>query len=167
MARIECPRCGKVNDGTTDFCIYCGTIFEEYNPDDEDFNIFTISKKTYNKGTNLDSMPGTSSSEKGNYRLMIAIGYIFAILGSVLGFIFCIYLLTRKDANAKKHGLIQLLVLLIEFTFVGYLILSGQMDPNIILNPFNTTNMTNMSQIYNSSAMNMTGSSNLSSLFGF
>ena len=112
-------------------------------------------------------MPGTSSSEKGNYRLMIAIGYIFAILGSVLGFIFCIYLLTRKDANAKKHGLIQLLVLLIEFTFVGYLILSGQMDPNIILNPFNTTNMTNMSQIYNSSAMNMTGSSNLSSLFGF
>ncbi|WP_407461348.1 hypothetical protein [Methanobrevibacter sp.] len=167
MARIECPRCGKVNDGTTDFCIYCGTIFEEYNPEDDDFNIFTISQKTYNKGTNLGSMSETSSSGRGNYRLMIIIGYIFAILGSVLGFIFSIYLLTRKDANAKKHGLIQLLVLIIEFTFIGYLILSGQMDPNIILNPFNTTNMTNMSQIYNSSAMNMTGSSNLSSLFGF
>ena len=167
MARIECPRCGKVNDGTTDFCIYCGTIFEEYNPEDDDFNIFTISKKTYNKGTNLDSISGTSSSGNGNYRLMIILGYIFAILGSVLGFIFCIYLLTRKDANAKKHGLVQLILLIIEFAFVGYLILSGQMDPNIILNPFNTTNMTNMSQIYNSSAMNMTGSSNLSSLFGF
>jgi hypothetical protein len=166
MARIECPRCGKVNDGTTDFCIYCGTIFEEYNPEDDDFNIFTISKKTYNKGTDIGSI-SSSSSGKGNYRLMIILGYIFAILGSVLGFIFSIYLLTRKDANAKKHGLIQLLVLIIEFTFIGYLILSGQMDPNIILNPFNTTNMTNMSQIYNSSAMNMTGSSNLSSLFGF
>lgn len=167
MARIECPRCGKVNDGTTDFCIYCGTIFEEYNPEDEDFNIFTISKKTYNKGTNLESIPEIPSSNKGNYRFMIIIGYIFAILGSVLGFIFAAYLLTRKDSNAKKHGLIQLLVLIIEFAFVGYLIFSGQLDPNILLNPFNTTQMTNMSELYNSSTMNMSGSNNLSSLFGF
>ena len=57
MARIECPRCGKINDGTTYFCIYCGTIFEEYNPEDEDFNIFTISKKS-NYG-----MSSKSSSE--------------------------------------------------------------------------------------------------------
>ena len=168
MARIECPRCGKVNDGTTDFCIYCGTIFEEYNPEEDDSNIFFIPTKGGKKQKiKLNPMPENLSSKNENYRLMIILGYIFAILGSVLGFIFCIYLLTRKDANAKKHGLIQLLVLIIEFVFAGYLILSGQIDLNILLNPINTTNMTNMSQIYNSSAMNMTGSSNLSSLFGF
>ena len=112
-------------------------------------------------------MPEQLSSKKNNYTLLIVIGYIFAILGSVLGFIFAIYLLTRKDANAKRHGLIQLVLLILEFILVGVLIYTGQMDPNIILNPFNTTQMTNMSNIYNSSAMNMTGSSNLSSLFGF
>ena len=31
MQPIQCPKCGKINDGTTDFCIYCGTIYEEYN----------------------------------------------------------------------------------------------------------------------------------------
>ena len=111
-------------------------------------------------------MPNFSSGNN-NYRLMIIIGYIFAILGSVLGFIFAIYLITRKDSNAKKHGLIQLVVLIAEFALVGFLIFTGQMDPNIILNPFNTTNMANMTQMYNSSSMNMSGSTNLSSLFGF
>ena len=163
MARIECPRCGKVNDGTTDFCIYCGTIFEEYNPEDEDFNIFSISKKS-NYRMSSKSSPEDASSGNGNYRWMIIIGYLFAILGSVLGFIFAIYLITRKDSNAKKHGLVQLVVLIAEFALIGFLIFTGQMDPNIILNPFNTTNMT---QMYNSSAMNVSGSSNLSSLFGF
>ena len=163
MARIECPRCGKVNDGTTDFCIYCGTIYEEYNAEEDDFNIFSIGKKS-NYGMRSKSSTGEISSGNGNYRWMIIIGYLFAILGSVLGFIFAIYLITRKDSNARKHGLVQLVVLIAEFGLIGFLIFTGQMDPNIILNPFNTTNMT---QMYNSSAMNMSGSSNLSSLFGF
>ena len=163
MQPIKCPKCGKINDGTTDFCIYCGTIFEEYNPEDEDFNIFTISKKS-NYGMSSKSSSEDFSSGKSNYRWMIIIGYLFAILGSVLGFIFAFYLITRKDSNAKKHGIVQLIVLIAEFGLIGFLIFTGQMDPNIILNPFNTTNMT---QMYNSSAMNMSGSSNLSSLFGF
>ena len=161
MQPIKCPKCGKINDGTTDFCIYCGTIYEEYNPEDDGFNIF-FNGDNPKKGIGL---PESISKGNEKYRLMIIIGYIFAILGSVLGFIFAFYLITRKDSNAKKHGLIQLVVLIIEFVFVGYMIFSGQMDPNILLNPFNTTQMTNMSQMYNSSSMN--GSNNLSSLFGF
>ena len=167
MQPVQCPKCGKINDGTTDFCIYCGTIYEEYNADEDDFNIFSISRRSNDKGVNFGSMSGSLSKGNESYRLMIILGYIFAILGSVLGFIFAIYLITRKDSNAKKHGLIQLVVLVAEYALIGFLILTGQMDPNILLNPFNTTNMTNMSQIYNTSAMNMTGSGNLSSLFGF
>ena len=168
MAAIQCPRCGKINDGTTDFCIYCGTIYEEYNAEEDDSNFFFIPTGGRKKQkVKFNPMPDNSSSGENNYRFMIILGYIFAILGSVLGFIFAIYLITRKDANAKKHGLIQLIVLIAEFALIGFLIFTGQMDPNIILNPFNTTNMTNMSQLYNSSAMNMSGSSNISSIFGF
>ena len=167
MQAIKCPKCGKINDGTTDFCIYCGTIYDEYKADEDDSNIFFIGRDSNKKGIGFDSMQDSISKGNQNYRLMILIGYIFAILGSVLGFIFAIYLITRKDSNAKKHGLIQLVVLIAEFALVGFLIFTGQMDPNIILNPFNTTNMANMTQMYNSSSMNMSGSSNLSSLFGF
>ena len=166
MQAIKCPKCGKINDGTTDFCIYCGTIYDEYKAEEEDSNIFFIGRDSNKKGISFDSMQDSISKGNQNYRLMILIGYIFAILGSMLGFIFAIYLITRKDSNAKKHGLIQLALLIIEYGVIGILILTGQMDPNIILNPFNSTNMTNMTQLYNSSAMNMSGS-NLSSLFGF
>lgn len=166
MQAIKCPKCGKINDGSTDFCIYCGTIYDEYRAEEDDSNIFFIGKDS-NKGIRFDSMQDSISKGNQNYRLMIIIGYIFAILGSVLGFIFAIYLITRKDSNAKKHGYIQLALLIIEFGVIGILIFTGQMDPNIILNPFNSTNMTNMTQLYNSSAMNMSGSDNLSSLFGF
>lgn len=167
MQPIQCPKCGKINDGTTDFCIYCGTIYEEYNAEDDEFNIFSISRNSNKRGVGFDSIGSSQSKGNESYRLMIIIGYIFAILGSVLGFIFAIYLITRNDSNAKKHGIIQLAFLIIEFAVIGILIYTGQMDPNIILNPFNTTQMNNMSQMYNSSSMNLTGSSNLSSLFGF
>ncbi len=165
MNPIKCPRCGKINDGTTDFCIYCGTIYEEYNAEEDDSNIFFIPTQGGKKQeVKLKPMPDDLSSGKSNYRWMIIIGYLFAILGSVLGFIFAFYLITRKDSNARKHGIVQLIVLIAEFGLIGFLIFTGQMDPNIILNPFNTTNMT---QMYNSSAMNMSGSRNLFSLFGF
>ena len=165
MKPIQCPKCGKINDGTTDFCIYCGTIYEEYNEDEDDSNLFFIPTKSGKKQQiKLNPMPEQLGEKKESYKFMIIIGYVFAILGSVLGFIFAFYLLTRKDSNAKKHGIIQLVLLIIEFGIIGILIFTGQMDPNIILNPFNTTQMTNMT---NMSQMNMSGSNNISSLFGF
>ncbi len=164
MKPIQCPKCGKMNDGSTDFCIYCGTIYEEYNAEEDDSNIFFIPTRSGKKQElKLNDMPDYDGEKKDSYRIMILIGYIFAILGSVLGFIFAFYLITRKDSNAKKHGMIQLILLIIEFALIGFLILTGQIDPNVLLNPFNTTqmaNMTNMSQ-------NMSGSNNLSGLFGF
>ncbi len=164
MEPIKCPNCGKINDGSTDFCIYCGTIYEEYNAEDDDSNIFFIPTRSGKRQeVKFNPMPEQIGKKKQSYTIMILIGYIFAILGSVLGFIFAFYLITRKDSTAKKHGIIQLVLLIIEFGIFGFLILTGQIDPNILLNPFNTTqmaNMTNMSQ-------NMSGSNNLSSLFGF
>ena len=55
MKAIQCPKCGKMNDGSTDFCIYCGTIYDEYRAEDDDFNIFTIGKGL-SKKTILDNI---------------------------------------------------------------------------------------------------------------
>ena len=67
MKAIQCPKCGKMNDGSTDFCIYCGTIYDEYRAEDDDFNIFTIGKGLNKKDIKLNPMPEQLSSKKNNY----------------------------------------------------------------------------------------------------
>ena len=170
MAAIICPRCGKMNDGNLDFCIYCGTYFDDYNEEDNNDNLFFIRSMT-NDGrpgkkqvVRLNEMP--DNLQKPKHRLAILLGYLFAILGGLIGFVFAIYLITRKDKNARRHGLIQLVILLIEYALIGVLILNGQLDINMVLDPFNMTRMNNITQLYNSSQMNVSGS-NISSLFGF
>ncbi|ADC47235.1 hypothetical protein mru_1385 [Methanobrevibacter ruminantium M1] len=170
MAAIICPRCGKMNDGSLDFCIYCGTYFDDYNEEDNNDNLFFIRSMT-NDGrpgkkqvVRLNEMP--DNLQKPKHRLAILLGYLFAILGGLIGFVFAIYLITRKDKNARRHGLIQLVILLIEYALIGVLILNGQLDINMVLDPFNMTRMNNITQLYNSSQMNVSGS-NISSLFGF
>ena len=37
MNPVKCPKCGKINDGNLDFCIYCGAIFEEAKPENDKF----------------------------------------------------------------------------------------------------------------------------------
>ena len=37
MNPVKCPKCGKINDGNLDFCIYCGAIFEESQPENDKF----------------------------------------------------------------------------------------------------------------------------------
>lgn len=178
MEPIKCPKCGKINDGSLDFCIYCGSFFEDPNKEEQDDNIFFITPSTNDgkrgkkQAVRLSPMPEhlankTPSYKKKNHRLAIILGYIFAILGGLIGFVFAIYLITRKDPVAKRHGLIQLVILILEYAMMAYMFMTGQIDINLLLNPFNMTQMNNMSQLYNSSQMNMTGSNNLSSLFGF
>ena len=36
MNPVKCPKCGKINDGHLDFCIYCGAIFEEAKPENDE-----------------------------------------------------------------------------------------------------------------------------------
>ncbi len=42
--------------------------------------------------------------------LLIIFGYALALIGSFLGLIISIYLLTRKDHSLKRHGVIQLAI---------------------------------------------------------
>ncbi|MBQ6813775.1 MAG: hypothetical protein IJP12_03960 [Methanobrevibacter sp.] len=175
MRARQCPRCRKINEGDLDFCIYCGTYFEDESANDEDSNVFFIlhkndgedSKKTVVK---LNEMPDDVHipQRKQSHRLAILLGYLFAILGGLLGFVFAIYLLTRKDKRARRHGLVQLVILIVEYIMIAVFIFNGQLDMNMLLDPFNMTHMNNnMSSMFNTSQMNITGSNNMSSLFGF
>ena len=85
------------------------------------------------------------------------IGYITAILGGVLGFIIAIFLITRKDPYARKHGFIQLSILICWVMLIGALVLTGQMDLNVLLNPMNTTQLENLTQNASVNSTNLFG----------
>ena len=133
MNPIICPKCGKINDGTTYFCIYCGTIFEDYkNEDSKTPNVLKIE--------NMSKMNPNGKK----YRIIILLGYIFAIFGNLIGVIFAIYLITRKDPLAKKHGIIQLAILLIQILIVVIGILTGVITINDLINYSLINNMTSV-----------------------
>lgn len=154
---IKCPRCGKENDGKTDFCIYCGTKFDEYKPDNDlNLNLFNFNKSNSediaNSNQNFQNRP-----PQKNYNLAIVLGYIFSILGGLIGLVIAIYLITRKNQNAKKHGKIQLAIFAVYIMLIIAFIATGALTVNQLLNPFNMTNTGNIT--------NITDINNLTSFF--
>ena len=150
MNPVKCPKCGKINDGNLDFCIYCGAIFEEAKPENDKF--------TYpNDERRSDERDSAFEKPKTLYRYLVIIGYITAILGGILGFIIAIFLITRKDHYARKHGFIQLSILICWVMLIGALVLTGQMDLNVLLNPMNTTQLENLTQNASVNSTNLFG----------
>ncbi len=176
MIPRKCPRCGKVSNADTDFCIYCGTYFDDENNEDI-ISIFQIKQlnKDENKETEIfpfntmkdpnqkEIKVGKINSNQGplpnSYKILIIIGYVLAVLGGAFGFIVSIFLITRKDPQVKQHGWMQLSILVCWVLLLAALIFSGQMDLNILLNPMNMTQMENMTNLSSSLAGN-------SSIFG-
>ena len=108
----NCPLCNYPNPEEADYCVKCGSplIFKQQNENNESALNPIIIQKTV--AENAQAYTGKPTS-----RLLILLGYIFSILGGLIGLIIAIYLITRKDPVAKKHGRIQLLI------FVFYLII--------------------------------------------
>ena len=139
----RCPQCGATTDDMYGFCIKCGHEFPEINtsedacplcgfqnPPEADYCVKCgtplVFKKQFQGEANNNLNPiiikkeirhNTGSPYKRTSRWLILFGYIFSILGGILGLIIAIYLSTRKDPVAKKHGHIQLAI------FVFYIIL--------------------------------------------
>ena len=82
---MYCPKCGKKNQENAVFCEECGTEL-------------TPNKSASNKsGSNK---PGPKNPSK----VVVVLGYIFALLGGLIGLIIGVYLYTRDNTNAKFHG---------------------------------------------------------------
>lgn len=74
-------------------------------------NICKKCGNTINPGNTYCPICGVELKE--SHTLSIVLGYIFCILGGWIGLIFAIYNMSRNDEQTRKHGKIQMGILLI------------------------------------------------------
>lgn len=124
-----CPLCGYPNPDEADFCVKCGTplLFKsQFEQDNTSFNPIVI-KKTISTGS-------SSSKYGGMTKWLIIFGYLFSILGGLLGLIIAIYLITRKDPNVRKHGIIQLAIFGFYVALIAILYATGNIPADAFTN---------------------------------
>ena len=124
-----CPYCGFANPDEATFCVKCGTplIFKnQLNGINTTLNPIVIKKEISKSAREQKEYKPTS-------KIIIILGYIFSLLGGIIGVILALYLATRKDPVAKKHGYIQLTILVL----YGILILTLYLTGNLDLTTFN------------------------------
>lgn len=136
-----CPLCGYENPEEADFCVKCGSplIFKQHiETSESSFGPIIIQKRVTRDEENV---PTSSTS-----RILIVLGYIFSILGGLLGLIIAIYLITRKDPVAKKHGRNQLLIFVFYLVLLLVLILTGAISEEMLMqySKMNFNNLTNL-----------------------
>lgn len=118
-----CPLCGYLNPDEADYCVKCGTplIFKN-----SDVKPVIIRKNDFNNQS-------FESTNKPNMWL-IAFGYVFSILGGILGLIIAIYLSTRKDPVSRKHGHIQLAIFGFYIVLIAIFYATGNLSGDILTN---------------------------------
>jgi len=136
-----CPLCNYPNPDEVEYCVKCGSplIFKNQMENAESsLNPIVIKREISMDAERIRNTPHTS-------RILIALGYIFSILGGLLGLIIAIYLITRKDPVAKKHGRIQLGIFIFYLVLLLILILTGAITSETLIqySQMNLTNITN------------------------
>jgi uncharacterized membrane protein YvbJ len=123
-----CPLCGFNNPEEADYCVKCGTplLFKQQI---EKTSTTTIGPIV------IEKQVSQSPHDHGQHRTskwLILFGYIFSILGGILGLIIAIYLSTRKDPNARKHGHIQLAIFVFYIALIAILYATGNIPADVI-----------------------------------
>lgn len=118
-----CPFCGYTNPDEAEYCVKCGSplIFKNQFENNQIQQINPVIIKSESQNT-----PHTS-------RVIIVLGYIFSILGGLIGLIIALYLVTRKDPVARKHGIIQLGILIFYIALIAILFLSGAIPQDVLM----------------------------------
>lgn len=123
-----CPLCGFNNPEEADYCVKCGTplVFKQQIEKTSTTNIGPIViEKQVVRNPNNNNVPHTS-------KWLILFGYIFSILGGILGLIIAIYLSTRKDPVARKHGHIQLAIFVFYVLLIAVLYFTGHIPADVM-----------------------------------
>ena len=125
-----CHYCGFSNPDEATFCVKCGTplIFKNHvNEVNTTLNPIVIKKE-------ISNSTQKQRDYKSSSKIIIILGYIFSLLGGIIGLILALYLTTRKDPVAKKHGYIQLTILVFYILLISILYLTGNIDMTTINN---------------------------------
>ncbi len=157
MVVRRCPQCGTTSEDKYGFCYKCGWEFEKIsqqpnqcplcgfkNPDEADFCvkcgsplIFKNQFMANDKGIKPIVINKTIVGEKkpqGFMKWLVIFGYLFSILGGLLGLIIAIYLITRKDATLRKHGTIQLAIFAFYIILIAILYALGMIPADALTN---------------------------------
>lgn len=160
MVVRRCPKCGTATDDVYGFCIKCGYEFPEIpkgenacplcgfpNPDEADFCVKCgtplIFKSQFEKSHNAInpiiikkevSDQSDDYSAKRTSMWVIAFGYLFSVLGGILGLIIAIYLSTRKNPQDRRHGHIQLAIFGFYVLIILIFIATGNITPETLTN---------------------------------
>ena len=121
-----CPLCQHINPDEAEYCVKCGTplVFKKEFQEDKPLNPIVI-RKEIKKDAEFYNQHRTSS-------WIIILGYIFSFLGGIIGLIIAIYLSTRKDPVARRHGHIQIAIFLFYALLIILLFATGNMQTDII-----------------------------------
>jgi ribosomal protein L40E len=123
-----CPLCQYPNPDEADYCVKCGTplIFKKQFEGDPNsaMNPIVIKKEVIRDAQQYKANKTS--------KWLIIFGYVFSILGGILGLIIAIYLSTRKDPNARKHGHIQLAIFAFYIVLIAIMFATGNMPADAI-----------------------------------
>ncbi|MGN1362922.1 MAG: hypothetical protein ACI4VU_04280 [Methanobrevibacter sp.] len=151
MVIRQCPKCGKPDTAGYGFCIYCGTEFPKQEQENKNPNRLNqnIQNDWENPRVNVHIDYNQKPPRSTGMNLVIIVGYILSIFGSILGLIPAIYLITRKDMSLKKHGVIQLAIISFYVLFIIMLFATGQltMDKIIAIGQKEYSNMTQLTNM--------------------
>ncbi|WP_295599948.1 zinc ribbon domain-containing protein [uncultured Methanobrevibacter sp.] len=122
-----CPLCGYPNPDEADYCVKCGTplVFKsQFEGDHTALNPIVIKKEVVKEAQEYRA--------NRTSRWLIIFGYVFSILGGIIGLIIAIYLSTRKDPVARKHGHIQLAIFAFYIILIAILFLTGNIPADAL-----------------------------------
>lgn len=122
-----CPLCGYANPDEADYCVKCGTplIFKNQSQGNP-VKPIVIEKQVINRTP--------QQPVSGFNRWLIVFGYIFSILGGLLGLIIALYLVTRKDSTSRRHGYVQLAIFGFYVVVIAALYMTGNLPADIFSN---------------------------------
>lgn len=158
MTVRRCPQCGTATDDVYGFCIKCGYEFPKLeagenacplcgypNPDEADFCVkcgTPLLFKSQFEGSHTALNPIvikkeiTGDAEAYNKRAnkwIVIFGYVFSVLGGLLGLIIGIYLSTRKNPIDRRHGHIQLAIFAFYILLIAIMFATGNLNTDSIL----------------------------------
>ncbi|MDI6644544.1 MAG: FxLYD domain-containing protein [Methanobacteriaceae archaeon] len=120
-----CPKCGAKNQDNNRFCLKCGNELNLAEPQPP--------KKSVD--SDRSQVKADPSQDKNPSTILLVLGYIFALLGGLIGIAIGAYLYTKKNPDAQYHGrniiLIALVIMILGF-LSSALLISNITEPSSV-----------------------------------